>query len=98
MDIVHCVQPVTVLKTRSADLIRQVRESGEPVVITQNGKPSAVLQDVSSYQRQQDRIAMLKLVAQGMHDYDEGRTVPASEVKQRFTSKLKAMADGAETL
>ena len=43
MDYAKGIEPVTVLKTRSAELIRQAQETGQPIIITQNGKPTAVL-------------------------------------------------------
>ncbi|NKB16781.1 MAG: type II toxin-antitoxin system prevent-host-death family antitoxin, partial [Sphingomonadales bacterium] len=39
----EAIEPVTTLKTKSAELIRRARESGQPIVITQNGKATAVL-------------------------------------------------------
>ena len=44
------IRPVTYLKTRAADLIRQVNETHRHVVITHNGKAAAVLLDPESYQ------------------------------------------------
>ena len=52
MDLGTAVEPVTELKTRSAQLIKKARTSGQPIVITQNGKATAVLQDVESYEEQ----------------------------------------------
>ncbi len=40
------IEPVTTLKTKSAELIRRAKETGQPIVITQNGKATAVLVDV----------------------------------------------------
>ncbi len=42
MDLPDAIEPVTVLKTRSAELIRRARETRQPVVITQNGKATVV--------------------------------------------------------
>ena len=38
MDHVNTIEPVTVLKTRSADLIRRAQKSGQPIIITQTAK------------------------------------------------------------
>ena len=56
MNYADGIEPVTVLKTRCAELIRQARETGQPIIITQNGKPTAVLQDVESFQRQREAL------------------------------------------
>ena len=45
MKISTDIKPVTQLKTRAADLLKQVNETHRPIVITQNGEPRAMLQD-----------------------------------------------------
>ena len=93
MNYVRDVEPVTVLKSRSAELIRRARETGEAVLITQNGKPTAVLVDVETYQRQRDAFLLLKLLTQGDLDDREGRSIPHREAKKRFAAKLKTLRD-----
>ena len=73
MDLSNDVEPVTALKRSAADLIARATDRHSPIVITQNGKPTAVLQDVHSYQRQQRILHLLKLIAQGEQDHRAGR-------------------------
>lgn len=91
MDIIDSVEPVTSLKSDSAKLIRKARESGQPIIITQNGKPSAVLMDVESFQNQRESLAMLKLLVQGDEDYRAGRTMSHDKAKIHFTERLKRL-------
>ncbi len=91
MNYIDAIEPVTVLKTRSADLIRKARESGQPVVITQNGKATAVLQDVESYQRERQALLLLKYLSRGDQDYREGKVLSDKEADGRFRAKLAAM-------
>lgn len=88
------IEPVTVLKKRSAELIRKARESGQPVVITQNGKATAVLQDVESYQSQRQALLLLKYLAEGDRDHREGRVLADAEADRRFRDKLAALERG----
>ncbi len=94
MNYVDAIEPVTVLKTRSADLIRRAQQSGQPIIITQNGKATAVLQDVESYQRQREALLLLKYLARGEQDYREGRVMPDEEADERFRARLAAMKTG----
>jgi prevent-host-death family protein len=92
MNVAEGIEPITVLKTRSAELIRRARETGQPVVITQNGKPTAVLQDVESFQQQRETLLLLKALVQGDQDYRAGRTLSHTKAKARLAevlSKLK---------
>ena len=91
MNYVDAIEPVTVLKTRSADLIRRAHQSGQPIIITQNGKATAVLQDVESYQRQRQALLLLKFLARGDQDHREGRILSDEEADQRFRARLEAM-------
>ena len=97
MNYIDAIEPVTVLKTRSAELIRKAQESGQPVIITQNGKATAVLQDVVSYQRQQQALMLLKYLAQGDHDLREGKVLSDTEAESHFRAKLAALETGGST-
>jgi len=89
MDYAKGIEPVTVLKTKSAELIRQARETGQPIIITQNGKPTAVLQDVESFQRQREALALLKILAKGDQEISEGKVLSHDDVMRRVERKLK---------
>jgi prevent-host-death family protein len=80
MDLTHDVEPVTSLKRSAAELIARATDRHSPIVITQNGRPTAVLQDVHSYERQQRALHLLKLLAQGDQDHRAGRTLEAATV------------------
>jgi prevent-host-death family protein len=91
MDHADNIEPVTVLKTRSAELIKRARETGKPVVITQNGKPTAVIQDVESFERQRETMLLLKALVQGDVDYREGRSLSNARAKARLKVHLAGL-------
>jgi prevent-host-death family protein len=83
-------QSVSYVKAHLAEVIDSVRASHDPLVITQNGANTAVLQDHESYQRTRQALAMLKLVAMGEQDIAKGRTVPQAEVFRSLKQRLHA--------
>jgi prevent-host-death family protein len=85
------IKPISYVKANAAELIRELKESGEPLVITQNGEATAVMQDVATYEATQETLALLKILALGRRQVEEGRTVPAEEV---FRSLRKRRARG----
>lgn len=89
MNYAKGIEPVTALKTKSAELIRKTRKSGQPIIITQNGKPTAVLQDVESFQRQREALALLKLLAAGDRELGEGKALTHDDVMRRVERRLK---------
>jgi len=94
MDYAKGIEPVTVLKTKSAELIRRARETGQPIIITQNGRPTAVLQDVESFQRQREALSLLKILAKGDQEISEGKVLSHDDVMRRVERKLKDLQRG----
>lgn len=88
------VRSITDLKNRTKELVRDVSESGQSVVITQNGQAKVVVMDVEQHDRLQDTLAMLKLLAQSQESLTRtGRTYSTAEVRRR----AKAVLDKASS-
>ncbi len=86
------VRPITDLKTRTKELVQEVSD-GQPVVITQNGKPRVVMMDVKQHDRLQDTLAMLKLLAQSQDALSKsGRVYSTAEVRRRAKAALARAA------
>lgn len=83
------IKPVTYMKTRASELLRQVNDSRRPVVITQNGEAKAVVLDVDSYEALRDATLLLKLAAQGEADLQAGRFLPQDQALARVRSRLQ---------
>ena len=82
-------QSVSFVKAHLAEVIDEVNAKHAPVIITQNGASTAVIQDHESYQRTRDAMLMLKLVAMGEADIAKGRTIPQREVFASLKKRLK---------
>jgi prevent-host-death family protein len=84
------IKPISYVKANAADLLRELAEHREPLVITQNGEAKAVMQDVASYEQTQETLALLKILALGNRQVEEGRVVPALEAIERIRKKKRA--------
>ena len=82
------IRPISYLKSKSADLLKQVNETRRPVVITQNGEPKAVVQDPKSYENMRNAIGLLKLIAQGEAAAREGRVKSQEMVFKDLEARL----------
>jgi prevent-host-death family protein len=89
MKISRDIKPITYLKSRASDLLRQINETHRPVVITQNGEPKAVLQDPESYENMRNAIGLLKLISLGEKDVKEGKSKSQEEVFANIENILK---------
>jgi len=89
MNISTDIKPVTYLKSKTADLLKEINETHRPVVITQNGEPRAVIQDPESYDNMRNALGMLKLIAQGEEDVRAGRVKSQEEVFDNVEKMLQ---------
>ncbi len=89
MNISTDIKPVTYLKSKTADLLKQINETHRPVIITQNGEPRAVLQDPKSYNNMRNAIGILKLVSQGEEEIKNGKSKFQEEVFKNIENVLK---------
>jgi prevent-host-death family protein len=89
MNISEDIKPITYLKSRAADLLKQINETHRPVIITQNGEPKAVLQDPKSYENMRNTIGILKLISLGEEDIRAGRVKSQEEVFDIMEKMLK---------
>jgi prevent-host-death family protein len=78
------IKPISYLKAHAAEIVRKLGEQREPLVITQNGEAKVVLQDIESYEQTQETMALLKILALGMRQIEEGKVLPAEDVIRRL--------------
>jgi prevent-host-death family protein len=88
------IKPISYLKANAAKVVRGLAESGEPMIITQNGEATAVILDIASYEQTQETLALLKILALGEQQAKEGKTVTAAVAMRRFRERVKRTRDG----
>ncbi|MGH8478397.1 MAG: type II toxin-antitoxin system Phd/YefM family antitoxin [Gammaproteobacteria bacterium] len=81
------IKPISYLKANAAKVVRKLNEQREPLVITQNGEAKVVMQDVKSYEETQETLALLKILALGNRQIDEGKVELASDIVARLRQK-----------
>ena len=74
----HAVKPISYFKAHAADILNDLAANQGSLVITQNGEAKAVLQDISEYERTQESLALLKILALGRKDFESGNLKPAA--------------------
>ncbi|MDD2463524.1 MAG: type II toxin-antitoxin system Phd/YefM family antitoxin [Desulfobulbus sp.] len=89
MNISSDIRPVTYLKSRAADLLKQINDTHRPVIITQNGEPRAVIQDPQSFEDMRNAIGILKLISMGEEDVKSGNILEQEAVFANIEEKMK---------
>ena len=80
---------VTTLKRRATELIADLQDTHDPIMITQHGKPAAVLVDMQTFEEMNRRISVLEGIALGENAIRAGRVLTQEEAKKRLSKWLK---------
>ncbi len=88
MNISRDIKPVSYLKSKAAELLKQINETHRPVIITQNGEPRAVLQDPESYEKMRNAIGLLKILSISENEIKNGDVIPSDEVFESIQNKF----------
>jgi prevent-host-death family protein len=80
---------VTTLKRQATKLLADLRESKEPILITEHGQPSAYLLEVADYELMLERMKILAGIAKGEQSIREGRTMDMTQAKEKMSKWLK---------
>lgn len=92
MSTIHISQdvvPVGEFKARTAHWFDRVRKTGQPVVITQNGRPAGVLISPIEFDRIQEKDRFIESIRKGLADAEAGRVMSTSELKARLSERRK---------
>jgi prevent-host-death family protein len=66
------IKPISYLKSHTADIVKELTDTREPMFITQNGEAKMVVMDVRSYEEHEETLALLKILALGQRDIEQG--------------------------
>ncbi|MES2103654.1 MAG: type II toxin-antitoxin system Phd/YefM family antitoxin [Pseudomonadota bacterium] len=74
------VKPISYLKSHAAEIVKDITENREPMLITQNGEAKLVVMDVKSYEEQEETFTLLKILALGNREIEQGKFRNAEDV------------------
>ena len=84
------IQPLSDFRAGAASFIRQINETGRPIVITQRGKSVAVVVDVSEYEALQEKIELLEEVQKAEAQLSAGLGISNSEARTQILKSIKS--------
>lgn len=73
MSLAEQIRPITYLKSNAAEIVKAFASNPEPIIITQNGEAKMVVMDITEYEKQQETMALLKLLALGRQELKAGK-------------------------
>ena len=82
------IVPVTDLRQDAAAVLKRLKSSSEPLVITQRGRAAAVLLSLDAYERSEHERELLRLLARGEQEISEGKGYALDDVFKEADSLL----------
>jgi PHD/YefM family antitoxin component YafN of YafNO toxin-antitoxin module len=83
LDLNRDINSLSNFKRNTPEFLRQLKETGHPVVLTINGKAELVVQDSASYQKLielADSAERMEALQASIDDMRAGKVVPAGDV------------------
>src|SRR5215203_250336 len=87
MKLTRDIQSLSTFKRDTAKIVRQLKKTGQPVVLTVNGKAELVIQDAESYQKlleAQERMDALEGIRRGLESMKRNAGTPAAKFFREF--------------
>ena len=86
LNISNDIIPVAEFKTSISKYLKSLKETGHPLVITQNGRPAGVLITPNEYDSLTYQHLFSKSVNQGLKDIESGDSFTTDELKDKIKS------------
>ena len=90
LDLERDIHPLSDFKRNTPKYLEQLRETGDPMVLTINGRAALVVMDTESYQEILDRLAYaegLAAIRKGVEEFDRGEGRPARKALEELRRK-----------
>jgi len=90
MNLSRDIHSLTDFKKNTPEFLHQLKETGEPVILTINGKAELVVQDAASYQKLLDlaeEARVIEGIRQGLEDMKARRTMSLEDFKAHARKK-----------
>jgi len=78
------IVPLGELESQASRVLQKLKDSHRPVVITQNGRPAAVLITPEDFDRIRERERFMAAVQEGLADAEAGRLLSSEEMDREL--------------
>jgi len=88
------VHPLTAFKRDTKSFLARLRKTGEPEVLTVDGRGALVVMDVDAYRKLLDEVERADVeaaVRDGLADLEAGRTMPLGEFERRVRGRKRRL-------
>jgi prevent-host-death family protein len=87
------IESLTAFNRNTTEYVKKIKKSGNPLVLTVNGKAEIIVQDAESYQRMLellDRAEAIEAVREGLESVRQGKTMSLDQFDKEMRKKIRA--------
>jgi prevent-host-death family protein len=95
MKYTKSIKTISDLKAHASEMVNDASINGTPYIITQKGEAKAILLDLKEYERQQDKIALLQIIAHSEDQIRKGKFKPLKEAFIEIDKKIEKLKKNA---
>ena len=82
------IKPLSEFRANASALVRQLRVTRRPLVLTQRGHSAAVVLEVGEYEQLLEELALLRDVRTAERQLEEGQGIPQNEARAQVLARL----------
>lgn len=90
MKLSTAVKPISYLKAHASELIRDITNTRQALVITRNGEAKVVVQDIRSYERMLETLALLKILTHSKQNIKRGKVKTLDDTFTSLEKRIRA--------
>ncbi|MBL7128815.1 MAG: type II toxin-antitoxin system Phd/YefM family antitoxin [Ignavibacteria bacterium] len=87
INISNDIIPLGEFKTGLSKWLKNIRNTGQHLIITQNGKPAGVLLSPSEYDELVHEKLFIESVSRGLSDAESGKVFSTNKLKKELTRR-----------
>jgi prevent-host-death family protein len=90
MKLSTAVKPISYLKAHASELIRGIANTRQTLIVTHNGEAKVVVQDIRSYERMQETLALLKILTRSKQNIRRRRSKSMDDAFDSLEKRIAA--------
>lgn len=88
LDLTTDIQPVTEFRAHTSEILDSLKKNRRTIILTQHGRPAAVLESVEEYQRKLEELRFLKGLVAGLRDIESDQVIDGEAYFENLKSKI----------
>lgn len=89
MKLSETIRPISYLKAHASEIINDISENRKTIIVTQNGEAKVIVQDIHTYEQNQEALTLLKMLAMSSSSIEHGKHKSIKQASTDLKAKLR---------